>query len=271
MKEKRLFWLTNSAPIWPVCNMASTRRTLRGPTWIKLTVRGLTLRLQARLVREIRTSDCLNAQIYVRRQKCFGEKYESVTMDNGYNKYMMLKVRSVSKGDFGSYKCVAKNSLGETDGLIKLDGEYKCVCGQELTRGDRRTHQTGRDSGAFHDVHVHSHSRHDAHLFEEESVLFSPGSVLFSPGSALFSPGSVLFSPGSVLFSPGSVLFSPGSALFSPGSALFSPGSVLFSPGSALFSPGQRYRKQWKPRLEGGNRSRDYEVEGWRDSGKVEV
>ncbi|XP_069688999.1 lachesin-like isoform X3 [Periplaneta americana] len=50
-----------------------------------------------------------------------GDKYEAVSMDNGYNKYMMLKIRSVSKTDFGSYKCVAKNSLGETDGVIKLD------------------------------------------------------------------------------------------------------------------------------------------------------
>ncbi|KAJ4436915.1 hypothetical protein ANN_17047 [Periplaneta americana] len=53
-----------------------------------------------------------------------GDKYEAVSMDNGYNKYMMLKIRSVSKTDFGSYKCVAKNSLGETDGVIKLDGQF---------------------------------------------------------------------------------------------------------------------------------------------------
>ncbi|BES92341.1 IgLON family member 5 [Nesidiocoris tenuis] len=50
-----------------------------------------------------------------------GDKYEAVSMDNGYNKYMMLKIRSVEKSDFGSYQCVAKNSLGETDGMIKLD------------------------------------------------------------------------------------------------------------------------------------------------------
>ncbi|XP_039292144.1 lachesin isoform X3 [Nilaparvata lugens] len=50
-----------------------------------------------------------------------GDKYEAVSVDNGYNKYMMLKIRSVSSTDFGSYQCVAKNSLGETDGLIKLD------------------------------------------------------------------------------------------------------------------------------------------------------
>ncbi|CAH1173641.1 unnamed protein product [Phaedon cochleariae] len=49
------------------------------------------------------------------------DKYEAVSMDNGYKKYMMLKIRRVNKSDFGSYKCVAKNSLGETDGVIKLE------------------------------------------------------------------------------------------------------------------------------------------------------
>jgi hypothetical protein len=52
-----------------------------------------------------------------------GDKYEAVSTDNDYKKYMMLKIRSVKHNDFGSYKCVAKNSLGETDGIIKLDGE----------------------------------------------------------------------------------------------------------------------------------------------------
>lgn len=52
-----------------------------------------------------------------------GDKYEAVSTDNGYNKYMMLKIRNVGPKDFGSYKCVAQNSLGGTDGDIKLDGE----------------------------------------------------------------------------------------------------------------------------------------------------
>ncbi|XP_044741845.1 lachesin-like [Chrysoperla carnea] len=50
-----------------------------------------------------------------------GEKYESISMDSGYTKYMVLKIRNVSPNDFGSYKCVAKNSLGDTDGVIKLE------------------------------------------------------------------------------------------------------------------------------------------------------
>ncbi|KAI8420901.1 hypothetical protein MSG28_008078 [Choristoneura fumiferana] len=50
-----------------------------------------------------------------------GGKYEAFPMDSGYNKFMMLKIRNITKEDFGFYKCIAKNSLGETDGIIKLD------------------------------------------------------------------------------------------------------------------------------------------------------
>ncbi|XP_031845245.1 neurotrimin isoform X2 [Nomia melanderi] len=50
-----------------------------------------------------------------------GTKYQTVQTENGYNKYMMLKIRNVGPGDFGSYKCVAQNSLGGTDSDIKLD------------------------------------------------------------------------------------------------------------------------------------------------------
>uniref|UniRef100_A0A182QTY9 Immunoglobulin I-set domain-containing protein n=1 Tax=Anopheles farauti TaxID=69004 RepID=A0A182QTY9_9DIPT len=51
-----------------------------------------------------------------------GEKFETMSRNTGYTKYMSLKIRNVGPADFGSYRCVAKNSLGETDGLIKLDG-----------------------------------------------------------------------------------------------------------------------------------------------------
>ncbi|KNC24256.1 hypothetical protein FF38_13379 [Lucilia cuprina] len=50
-----------------------------------------------------------------------GDKYETTSTVNGYTKYMKLKIRNVGPNDFGTYRCVAKNSLGETDGNIKLD------------------------------------------------------------------------------------------------------------------------------------------------------
>ncbi|XP_069978479.1 lachesin-like [Penaeus vannamei] len=37
-----------------------------------------------------------------------------------YLTHMKLTISNLKKGDFGSYKCVAKNSRGETEGLIKL-------------------------------------------------------------------------------------------------------------------------------------------------------
>lgn len=52
-----------------------------------------------------------------------GEKYSTSSDNKGYSKHMQLKIRNVGPGDFGSFRCVAKNSLGETDGLIKLDGK----------------------------------------------------------------------------------------------------------------------------------------------------
>lgn len=37
---------------------------------------------------------------------------------------MILHISNVSTEDFSSYKCVAVNALGETDGIIKLYGWY---------------------------------------------------------------------------------------------------------------------------------------------------
>ncbi|XP_033607593.1 lachesin-like [Cryptotermes secundus] len=49
-----------------------------------------------------------------------GGRYEPVLLDNAYKVHMKLTIRSVGPTDFGPYKCVSKNSLGDTDGSIKL-------------------------------------------------------------------------------------------------------------------------------------------------------
>lgn len=54
-----------------------------------------------------------------------GDKYEAVSSDDSYRVYMRLKIRTVGPADYGAYKCVAKNSLGETDGTIKLYGKFR--------------------------------------------------------------------------------------------------------------------------------------------------
>lgn len=49
-----------------------------------------------------------------------GAKYEPSILNNAYKVHMKLTIKSVGPSDFGTYKCVSKNSLGDTDGSIKL-------------------------------------------------------------------------------------------------------------------------------------------------------
>jgi len=48
------------------------------------------------------------------------EKYEAVSVDSGYKVFMKLHIRNITKKDFMEYRCVAKNSLGHSDGSITL-------------------------------------------------------------------------------------------------------------------------------------------------------
>lgn len=56
-----------------------------------------------------------------------GDKYEANSTKSGYTQYMKLSIKNVGPKDFGSYKCVAQNSLGSTDGVIKLDGKSSSI------------------------------------------------------------------------------------------------------------------------------------------------
>lgn len=51
------------------------------------------------------------------------EKYRSETIETLYTIHMKLTIFNFSRDDNTTYQCVAKNSLGETEGDIKLNGE----------------------------------------------------------------------------------------------------------------------------------------------------
>lgn len=53
-----------------------------------------------------------------------GGNFESILNESTYKTDMILRIKSVGPSDFGSYKCIAKNSLGETDSTIKLYSKY---------------------------------------------------------------------------------------------------------------------------------------------------
>ncbi|OWR48733.1 lachesin-like isoform X1 [Danaus plexippus] len=48
------------------------------------------------------------------------KKYAINTEENSYRAHMKLTVRNLQNGDFGNYRCISKNSLGETEGSIRL-------------------------------------------------------------------------------------------------------------------------------------------------------
>uniref|UniRef100_T1L4S6 Ig-like domain-containing protein n=1 Tax=Tetranychus urticae TaxID=32264 RepID=T1L4S6_TETUR len=50
------------------------------------------------------------------------DKYEIHTVERLYRAQMILKIKDISPNDFGTFKCYARNSLGSTEGSIKLYG-----------------------------------------------------------------------------------------------------------------------------------------------------
>ncbi|XP_022902062.1 lachesin [Onthophagus taurus] len=48
------------------------------------------------------------------------KKYGTETTENSYRAHMKLTVRNMQTKDFGNYRCISKNSLGETEGSIRL-------------------------------------------------------------------------------------------------------------------------------------------------------
>lgn len=56
---------------------------------------------------------------------CSGGSLEPQKIDGAYRSVLRLAIRRVTGSDYGTYKCVSKNSLGDTDGTIKLYRKYQ--------------------------------------------------------------------------------------------------------------------------------------------------
>lgn len=50
-------------------------------------------------------------------------KYNIYMTQSSYWTYTKLEIYDVHKNDFGEYTCLSKNSLGETEGSVRLYGE----------------------------------------------------------------------------------------------------------------------------------------------------
>lgn len=45
-------------------------------------------------------------------------------IDSGYTVHMKLTINHLGEQDYGIYKCISKNSLGDTDGTINIYSEF---------------------------------------------------------------------------------------------------------------------------------------------------
>lgn len=50
-------------------------------------------------------------------------RYKVETFSVGYETTMKLTITSLRNQDYGPFRCIATNSLGETDGKIKIYGK----------------------------------------------------------------------------------------------------------------------------------------------------
>ncbi|XP_029042549.1 lachesin-like [Osmia bicornis bicornis] len=48
------------------------------------------------------------------------EKYTTNTMENSYRTYMTLTIRNLTASDYGTYRCISKNSLGGTESSVRI-------------------------------------------------------------------------------------------------------------------------------------------------------
>ncbi|XP_076635423.1 lachesin isoform X3 [Colletes latitarsis] len=74
------------------------------------------------------------------------EKYTTIIMENSYRAHMNLTIRNLQTSDFGNYRCISKNSLGETEGSIRLYEIPKPSAAPKATEIKSSANKEGRPS-----------------------------------------------------------------------------------------------------------------------------
>lgn len=56
-----------------------------------------------------------------------GGNFESILNESTYKIDMTLRIKSIGPNDFGSYKCIAKNSLGKYNNKLLIAMQFQCL------------------------------------------------------------------------------------------------------------------------------------------------
>lgn len=52
------------------------------------------------------------------------EKFTVTTKEKTYKTHVRLTIKNLQPQDYGAYMCFSKNSLGATEGTVRLRGKY---------------------------------------------------------------------------------------------------------------------------------------------------
>uniref|UniRef100_A0ABD2X2R5 Ig-like domain-containing protein n=1 Tax=Trichogramma kaykai TaxID=54128 RepID=A0ABD2X2R5_9HYME len=74
------------------------------------------------------------------------DKYSADIKENSYRTQMRLTIKNLQPGDFGNYRCISKNSLGETEGSIRLYEFLKPSVPPKATEIKSSANKEGRKS-----------------------------------------------------------------------------------------------------------------------------
>ncbi|KAG0710056.1 Lachesin [Chionoecetes opilio] len=91
------------------------------------------------------------------------EKYRSETYETLYSIHMKLTIYNFSRDDNTTYQCVAKNSLGETEGDIKLNEIYIPPKAKEIRSGNSKSEDLSEQSDDKEDDDDHDDNHPDHH------------------------------------------------------------------------------------------------------------
>ncbi|XP_065156624.1 limbic system-associated membrane protein-like [Atheta coriaria] len=96
------------------------------------------------------------------------EKYDPYLVHNSYKVHMKLTIRRLETADYGIYKCVSKNAMGDTDGTINVYRIPKPAVSNKTTTQKRKI--AGSKTSISTDLSYSSRSKSDQpdSLFLEE-------------------------------------------------------------------------------------------------------
>ncbi|XP_051861177.1 uncharacterized protein LOC117572509 isoform X6 [Drosophila albomicans] len=150
------------------------------------------------------------------------KKYKTDYTENSYRAHMKLTIRNLQYGDFGNYRCISKNSLGETEGSIRV---YEIPLPSTPSKQVTHTTVESRESNIIPAL------RNDTTKSLQTDVYAMKNDLYTGSGSSLAASGSSSAASSSSSSSSMQTSLLPGGAAGNSLSAL-SGGATAGGPGS---------------------------------------